>query len=355
MSTVADTTVDNGRKRSRSKRKGHDGEKRRRRKSRKRTEDEEVVATQDVPTSLEDADQANSDKSIKPAGSKRGRKKKKDDETKPKTPQQIKRELAKKKARARKSTKDLGIGEDQKSFVKQMVKNIQKRAERNAPRRSVMDDSITLLDNLREYTVQQIIKSAELIHKTSKKKTFTTNLAISSVRQAFPATLTQAAIRRAQKALESLKASIDEDKASKAIDEGDETRLPSKTIETRTGLFLKVSRIKRTIKDKFPTVRKNAAVVVAAATEVMIEMIALLTIKLVEETKPRKLDKNGRAKSLGMITSRDIRDAVVSNTGDVSNLVDNGLKHFFRNALWTECGARIDPSMKQYLRSNGHS
>lgn len=237
-----------------------------------------------------------------------------------------------KKKFVRPTVSALGVGEDQTSFVKRLIKAKQAECEnRTKPRRSLTDEAVKLFDNLRDHTVNKLVEAAIIIDRLTKRKTFSPNMAFGAIRLAIPATLTQACIARGAEC----KNRYD---ASRAMD-GDKERVSA---EKCAGLTLMVSRTRRTIKKAFDRVSMSSAVVVTAAVEVILEVMTVLCVKHLEETKPQKVNASGEPVGhLGMLFPRDVMNAVCGHVGPEGDHVDSGLGHFFRDLIWLDCGAKV--------------
>jgi len=241
-------------------------------------------------------------------------------------------------ARARATVSEMGDGEDQHSFVKKLVKHMQVMCvQDNRPIRNVTAEAITMLDNLREFTVTAIIDTAQLLLRRTNGQTFSSALAAAALREAIPSTYTPTCIERANDARAKYQ-------AWKAMAlEKDERQQKHVTVEKRTGLFTKVSRTRRAVrKAGFKRVPMQAAVWLTASVEVILEVVVILTVRYMESVNPARFNKEGEPiGSMAMIAPKHVMNAVVNDKSGPTEHVNVGLGHFFNNVVWLECGAAV--------------
>jgi hypothetical protein len=261
-----------------------------------------------------------------------------DAKIKPKTRRKVGE--AAKKAHKRLNVSELGVGKDQVSFVRTLIKQVQARCEGvKKPKRQVSRETIILFDNLRNFCVELMIQAAKTNDRATKTRVFMPKTALAAIRYVSPGTLSQACIERAVDCMKRYNDSRAKDAAT-PCEEGKKRK--SETTEKRAGLTLKVQRIRHAIRQSFPKVGMLSAIAITAAIEVLLEAQILLTIMNVEKAKPQRFNDDGEPIStLAMITPNDVMMAICSHDGKTGDYVDNGLADMFRSVVWTECGSKI--------------
>jgi hypothetical protein len=231
-----------------------------------------------------------------------------------------------KKVYSRENVAKLNEGKGQISFVKKLVKKMQIRCEdKRVSRRNTSESAYILLDNIRERITAKLIDNGATLFKSSDKVTFSVSFALAAIRLTLPAEYVQKCIQRGTECILKYDSS---------------TEGKNKTTESRTGLTLKVSRVRSSLKKHFDRVGFNSAILLTAAIETILEVNILLCIQYMFETKPQQYAKSGNAKGgLTTLQPRDVMQALTRDIGVSGNHLSNGFAHFYHDNLWVECGA----------------
>jgi len=261
------------------------------------------------------------------------------------------------KQRKRRNVKQLGLGQDQCYYIKQLFSSLQMKAEESdKPRHRVTNDTITALDNLRECALYKILAQANNIQQGAKNgNTFGSRVAVNAIRLSVPISLFDQIAETGMKALKSYKSGKNKDKEyTDQDDDADENEEEDKStrggINVFSGLTLSVTRVIKEMRARctFNQYSPDAAIFVTAALQVILEKIILLTLLSVSRQKESAKAVTGGGIRYTGIDLRDVRCAV-ENDGfdtcgkpeDVKTLfTGTGLTTFFSNATWSQVGTR---------------
>lgn len=261
----------------------------------------------------------------------------------------------------RSNIKQLGLGEDQCHYIKELFSSLQAKAEgTNSPNHEVQKDTIIALDNLRECAISKLLEQANYIQRGEKNRTtFNARVALNAIRLSVPGDIVDHIWDRGLKALQRYKSSKTKDDEEEGEeeeydtdqddeDEDDEKKPTRGGINALSGLSLNVNRV---IKDMraictFSRFSPDAAILITTALQVILEKIILLTLLYVARRNRKSLANGGDVSK--DITARDVRGAVEEDGFETcgkpedveTHFTRTGFSTFFANATWSQVGTR---------------
>lgn len=261
----------------------------------------------------------------------------------------------------RRNVKQLGLGQDQCSYIKQLFSSLQMKAEESEhPKHTVQKDTITALDNLRECAISKILAQANIIQRGAKNgSTFGSRVAINAIRLSVPGDIFDYITSRGIEAVQRYKSRKHKDKEDtdkddeeddiEEDDEDDEGKPTRGGINVLSGLSLNVNRVITEMRARctFSRYSPDAAIFITTALQVILEKIIILTLLHVSRRESAKPAPGGGV-SREKITARDVRCAVENDGLDTcgksedvkTHFTRTGLSTFFNNATWSQVGTR---------------